>query len=396
MVSKAVLKELRGFSMEMPVTFFYNKHFLRSVMIVLTLAALMVSMLSSVAAHAAGGKALFSLQPAVYDSSNPVTKSYFVLNLKPSTTTSLSFRVINSGTAAGAVNLYAVDATTSQNSGTAFRSHTEPRTDVGSWITLHTSHLTLAAGQSQTVLFTVTVPANVRPGQHLGGIRAEGEDAQQSTTQNGHFQIKVYNQFAMAVQVNMPGPAIEQLNATGILPGGANDYQKLQVQLSNIGTVMVKGNGSLQVADVYGRLLQNVPINLDTFLPNTSISYPAAVQKKALAPGDYQATLDLTYGHSHVLHYVTKFTITQDQVNQVFSNGPLQAPGSGSNFLNSMPLWQIILVALAAIIVLLMGGQKLYGLVSARRRKQTRNSLLPKDGSNQPIDIAKKKRDKIA
>src|SRR6266700_3591666 len=63
-------------------------------------------------AHASGGTANFSLQPAVYDSSNAVTKSYFVLPLHPGTVRSFRFRVINSGTRAGSATLSPVDATT--------------------------------------------------------------------------------------------------------------------------------------------------------------------------------------------------------------------------------------------------------------------------------------------
>lgn len=361
-------------------SFLYNKHLFRSVMILSIMVTLSTNMFTGIAAHAAGGTANFSLQPAVYDPTNPVTRSYFVLNLNPGATKALTFRVTNSGTVAGVVHLYAVDATTGQNSGVVFRAHTEPRKDVGSWITLNTSQLTLAAGQSQTLSFTVTVPPNARPEQHIGGIIAEGGDAQQSNTKNGHFQINVYHQFAMAVQVNLPGPAIEQLAASGVQPAGANGYQTLQTKLSNTGTVMVKGNGSLQVADTHGTLLQKLPISLDTFLPDTSINYPVTIQKKALTAGDYQVSLHLNYGHGKTLDYTTKLTITQDQVNQAFSNSPLQAPTSST----MMPLWQIILVALAALIVLLMGGKKVYDLISARRRRQA-------ESSNQSMDISNRR-----
>lgn len=372
-------------------SFLYNKRLLRSTIVMSIMVALSANVFTCMAAHAAGGTANFSLQPAVYDPTNPVTRSYFVLNLNPGATKALTFRVTNTGTAAGVVHLYAVDATTGQNSGVVFRAHNEPRKDVGSWITLNTSQLTLAAGQSQTLSFTVAVPTNARPEQHVGGIIAEGGDAQQSNTKNGHFQINIYHQFAMAVQVNLPGPAIEQLVASGVQSGGANGYQTLLTKLSNTGTVMVKGNGSLRVIDTHGTLLQNLPISLDTFLPDTSINYPVTVQKKALTAGDYQVSLHLNYGHGKTLDYTTKLTITQDQVAQAFANGPLQAPTSST----MMPLWQMILVGLAALIILLMGGKKVYDLIAARRRKQTKNPTPPVDGSHQPMDTSKS-RDKVA
>jgi hypothetical protein len=93
----------------------------------------------------------------------------------------------------------------------------------------------------------------------------------------------------------------------------------------------------------------------------------------------------LNYGHGKTLDYTTKLTITQDQVNQAFSNSPLQAPTS-----NTMPLWQMILVGLAALIIVLMGGKKVYDLIAARR-KRAKGPTTPTDGSNQSIDTSKRR-----
>src|ERR1700730_15075358 len=87
-------------------------------------------------AHAATGGANFSLQPAFYDPSNPITESYFVFNGKQSTVVKNSIRVSNNGTAQGTVGLYPVDATTGQTSGTVFLNHNDQRRDVGAWVIL--------------------------------------------------------------------------------------------------------------------------------------------------------------------------------------------------------------------------------------------------------------------
>lgn len=328
------------------------------------------SMLSIVPAYAAGGAASFSIQPSLYDPANPTTRSYYILNLKPGTVTTVGIRVLNTGTATGSVSLYPVDATTGATSGTVFRLHSDPRKDVGAWITLNTQQLTLAPGQSQILPFQITVPQDARAGQHLGGIVAEGMDTQTTSTQNQHFQMNVRHLFVMAVQVTLPGATVEQLTATGIQAGGANSYQNLQLQLSNTGTVMVQGHGSLRVTDASGALLQNVPIKLDTFLPDTSIAYPVNVQHKALVPGDYQAVLDLTYGHNQTLHYVTKFTITSQQVSQVFQqDGPLQGPVIASTII---PVWELALIGLLFLGGLLFVWQNLRRFSKPARKRATK------------------------
>ena len=177
------------------------------------------------------------------------------------------------------------------------------------------------------------------------------------------------------MQINLPGPTIEQLSTSGIQAGGANGYQSLLVKMSNTGNDMLKPAGSLKVSDAQRHLLQTTVMKLDTFLPGTSINYPVNVQKKLLIPGKYQATLKLNYGKGRVLNYTTNFTITRQQVAQVFqaTSTPLQAPGpgsgSGSNILSTMPLWLLALIGLTLLSGAFFWTQKLYVMATASPRK---------------------------
>jgi len=344
-------------------------------LIILVFGVFLVPSLGFSIAHAAGGQPNFALQPAVYDPSNSLTKSYFILDSKPGIVVKSSVRVTNAGTATGSVALYPVDATTAQTSGAVYLNQNDPRKDVGAWITLATQKLTLNPGQSQIVQFQVTIPSTVRSGQHLGGIVAENLTLQQNSTQaqngknTGTFQITVKNLTIVAVQVNLPGTPVEQLTATKVQAGGANGYQSLLLGLSNTGNVMVKSHGTLQVTNAQGQQVKNYPLTLDTFVPQTSINYPVYIKGQALGPGDYQATLDLTYGQDNkVLHYTTKFSITQQQVAQVFqSSSQTQAPpglfGGGSS---APSPW---LLTGGGLALLLIVGSLLYWLVLVPRAK---------------------------
>ncbi len=340
---------------------------LRSVVGALLTSILIVGAFGSSSAHAAGSGPSFTLQPVVYDPARPVTKSYFVFDSHPGAIVQDRLRVTNSGTETGSVSLYAVDATTGQTSGTVYLSHHDARHDVGAWITLGMQQLTLAPGRSQIVPFRVAIPSGVRSGQHVGGIVAESLTLQ-SSTGNSHIHVNVQHLTIIAVQVDLPGALVEQLEATGIQSGGDNGYQNLLVRMSNSGTVMLKPYGSLQVTDAQGRLLQNLPLKLDTFLPQTAINYPLYITGRALGAGDYRAMLTLTYGHAHVLHYTTVFTITEQQLKQVFkSSPPPQVPWLGGNFFDGLPLWQMVLFGVLLLSGMFFWSQKLYHFVSRRR-----------------------------
>jgi len=320
-------------------------------------------------AHAAGGQASFSMQPVVYDPSNLLTKSYFIFGGKPGVVEKNSIRVTNTGNIAGTANLYPVDATTAQTSGAVYLGKNDPRKDVGAWVTLGVQQVTLNPGQSQVIPFQVAIPANVRSGQHLGGIVAENAAQQTSTStkNNSTFQVKVKTLTIVAIQVNLPGAPVEQLSASSIQAGGDNGYQRLLVGLSNSGNMMLKPYGSLQVSNAQGAVVKNISLKLDTFLPQTSITYPVNITGQALGAGDYQAALTLTYGDGKVLHYNTSFTITQQQLSQVFTSSKTQiSPGLfNGSFSGLSPL----LLAGGRLVLLLIVGSLLYWFILVPRAK---------------------------
>lgn len=331
-------------------------------------------------AHAAGGQASFALQPVTYDPSNPLTRAYFIFNSKSGVVIRNRVRVINSGTATGKVSLYPVDATTGQTSGAVYLNQTDPRNDVGAWISLGKAQLTLGPGQSQIVTFTITIPGQARVGQHLGGIVAENL-TQPSTTpttnpgsNTGTFHISVKNLTIIAVQVNVPGATNSILKATGFQAGGQNGYQQLLVGLSNTGTVMLKPYGTLQVTDAQDHIVENSSLKLDTFLPQTSINYPITITGPALGTGTYTAKLTLMYGSGQTLNYKKTFSITQQQLAQVFSSSKTQVPGSfGGNTFSLFP-WLLLIGVL--VIVLVAGNIFFWRLMLARGKAKNNNLFM--------------------
>ena len=307
---------------------------MRQRLVPLFLALLVATALAGLRPHAsraAAERAQFGLQPVTYNPAVPASQSYFIFDLHPGATTTSQVRVVNTGDATGTVHLYAVDATTGQTSGTVFRTRQDPRQDAGAWIALDAADLTLQPGEGQVVAFTVSVPADVRPGQHVGGIVAENATSHTSAAppaggRAAGFQITVQNLTILAVQVNLPGPAVEQLDVTGIQAGGGQGYQTVLVGLRNRGTGLIKPAGTLTLTDTTGQEVQHLRLTLDTVLPDTTIQYPVAVARQALGAGTYHATLDLTYGAHGVTHYAGDLTITPAQVAQVFASSTSAAP----------------------------------------------------------------------
>jgi hypothetical protein len=304
-------------------------------------------------ALADSGSPQFSLRPVTYNPNNPTTASYFIFNPQLGATVQSQVRVTNTGTVRGSVALYPVDATTGQSSGVVYLSHQDPRKDTGAWMTIGTSQLTLNPSQSQVVSFSVAVPKDASPGQHVGGIVAENLAIQQGTS-GGGVQINIQHLSVIAVQLNLPGAQIEKLEAQRIKAGGEHSYQVLAVSLRNTGTQMLKPNGTLQVQDKNGHELKNIAMKLDTFLPQTAIDYPAYVEGQALGPGHYKAKLTLHYGTGKVLSFTTDFEITAQDLQQTFGDRPPNTlpPTSGNGGSGPSPLE----VAAGVLGLVVLGG----------------------------------------
>jgi hypothetical protein len=260
--------------------------------------------------HADAGKVVINIQPTFFPHPNARPRAYFIYNSFPTALIRDSVSVKNIGSASGTIDLFPVDAITSQSSGTAFTDPHHPQHDVGAWIRLSRQQITLNPGQSQDIPFSLNVPNHVRPGQHGGGILAEVPmQARSSTSASTRTAFQFQSENILGVLINLTGTIMEKLNVTGITYDTENTYQRVLIKLNNTGTQLLHPYGNLQVLDTTGQLLQNEPLQLDTFLPQNSINYPVYIHHDILDPGTYTASVHLNYEHNHSLNYVANFVI---------------------------------------------------------------------------------------
>lgn len=310
------------------------------------------------ASAAADSGPSFTLEPLVA----PSAVSYFVFDSRPGATVGGAVRVANEGDRPGTVRLYGVDAVTGQTTGAVYRSRSDSRRDVGAWISMPTHRLRLAPGQSRVVRFRVQVPARVRPGHHLGGIVAENTTLKKTDRRkagSGSFRIDVRNLSILAVQVNLPGKHVEELRLSSVEPGFAEGFQTLLIGMRNDGNRLLQGSGSVIVSGEGGEELKQANFKLDTFVPRTAIDFPFAVPGHALPAGRYRAAVTVRYGDGEVARLTRWFTISDEQVEQVFGSDS-QGPAAGDSS-------SILLPLLGALTALLLAFLAAWALL--RRRK---------------------------
>jgi len=351
-------------------TFFYQN------VLMLLLFVSLIEALSASAVYAVDGQPAFEVSPVFSDSHNPANSSYFVMNTQPGARPHDGVRVTNVGTKRGTITLYPVDGMTAANGGIAFRRRGDARSDIGAWIALSRQQLTLDPGESQTVPFAVTIPAHVRPGEHVGGIVADTTTLESTGAKNVSFNLQQL--IILAVRVNLPGTPIEKLVVTGIHLNNTSTSQRLQVGLSNAGTVMFKSSGTLQIFDSKGQRLQSRVLKLGLFVPQTSINGLVSIKRPGLPIGRYKVVLDLTYGHAQQLHYTTLFTVTSSQKTLANAAATLVSLGDVQGALGLLLPWQLALgggIVLLVVLASAFGLYKLFMLVAWFRSRSEASVL---------------------
>lgn len=326
---------------------------------------LLAAAIAAPAAFGAGNNgASFAVRPVHFDSGVPASHSYFIVKAAPGQTVTNSVRIFNVGNEPGTLLLYPVDATTGATSGAVYDGRNHSRKDVGSWLSLGSSRISLAPHSSTLVPFTLHVPANAAPGDHLGGIVAENLQLT-NPTQNGNLHVRIRHLTIVAVEVQVPGAAAARLTLQGVYPGGRHGYQYVYVKLANTGRLMVKPHGWFAVRDAQGKVIGSVHLNLDLILPGTSIELPVLLRDRVLSPGSYSTSLQLSYaavptGYRKVpgplqhLSATSPLHVSAAQQKQVYEGAPPAKAPAASKSLPSY-LWVgagTLLIVLAAVVLL--------------------------------------------
>jgi hypothetical protein len=348
-----------------------------SSIILLFIAVLVMGASGAHGIHAAGGSANFSLQPDTPDPANSLSQSYFIFNAAPATIISDHVRVTNTGTARGTVNIYPVDATTGSTGGIVYLDASSRLHNVGKWIALAKSNLTLNAGESQDVAFIVFIPNGTTPGQHIGGIVAENVSLQKSPPPSGRGSIKINlllkKLYALPIVVNISGPIKEHLTTSGVIFDSKSPYQRILIGLRNTGNTILYPVGNATIINSRGIVVQSTQLNISAFLPHTSIEYPLNIAKRSLLVGQYSVRLMLDYGKQTKGILTTVFTFSIHSPGRSLSTLASQALVQGpADFLRSLALWQYALAGLALLLVgsaLFFWVQKAYTLVITARHK---------------------------
>lgn len=185
----------------------------------------------------------------------------FSYTVKPGEQLTDGIDIANKGRAKITLKIYAADGFTTDSGGYDILTPDKPSKGVGAWVKPAVTSVTIPAGQQVQIPFTMTIPENATPGDHLGGIVTvlDQQDPSGSNT-------VVHRRVGLRIDTRVSGDVRSQLEIenlklhySGSNPFGTG-HATLSYTVHNVGNTAL---GGLQKAKLAGGLgLSSRTVNL--------------------------------------------------------------------------------------------------------------------------------------
>ena len=196
------------------------------------------------------------------------------------------------------LTMYASDAeNTAQGGGLALKLRDQEMTDVGAWITPDDREIVVPAARTnkkgrlvpgeREVDFTVQVPRNASPGDHVGGVVSIDLRPQVDPNRPG-AQLAIQRANGVRVYARVAGPLSPQLGVTdvsfvGLDPAtlpfvGDQGGTDVRFTVANTGNVRINPEATLEITGLFGRSLHKTDVVVPEILPGETVELVQRVE----------------------------------------------------------------------------------------------------------------------
>lgn len=116
------------------------------------------------------GNRAWSARPATPDGQPDRTRTHYTLQGSPGESITDYVLITNSSKVAAEFDVYATDAFNTDTGSFDLLPAAKKPIDIGTWVSFPQPKITIPAGATITTAFRITVPPNVTPGDHVGGV----------------------------------------------------------------------------------------------------------------------------------------------------------------------------------------------------------------------------------
>ncbi|TDC70244.1 DUF916 domain-containing protein [Actinomadura sp. GC306] len=214
----------------------------------------------------ATGNGAWSVGPA-NRSAAPAARPFFSFEAPAGATVRDVVRITNLTEAPISFKVYGTDAyNTPRDAGFALRSAEETSSDVGAWISLKAASPKIPGGKAREIPFTLKVPGNATPGEHIGGIVALNT-AVESVQESGGARVGIRRAVGARVYLRVTGPLTPGMRADGLgvarteplVPFVRSGRGTVRYTIVNTGNQRISPTARVRATGVFGREVKRWP-----------------------------------------------------------------------------------------------------------------------------------------
>jgi Bacterial protein of unknown function (DUF916) len=253
--------------------------------------------------------------------------------------------VVNHGTTPLDLALYAADGFTTDAGRLDLVTKDTTSTGVGAWVHAGRDHVTIQPGKSAEVPFTVTLPANATPGDHLGGIVT-------SLTQASAGRTNVERRLALRIRLRVGGELKPSLSVKDVHvdhsdnPSGKGDAT-ITYTIHNTGNAILTARQAASISGPFGRM---------------RVRSGQVDDSPQLLPGDTWKVSVPIHGVAPAVPLTGTVTVVPLLTDASGSIGPLAAVETTTHA-RTTPTALLLLIVLCGLVVVVL---------AARRRRQAK------------------------
>ena len=175
-------------------------------------------------------------RPAYPRSDNSRTESIFIHTLELGAIQKEGILLLNNTDEQKTLLVYTVDSMVSSGGAFACRQMAEPKEDVGAWISLEKSEVTLDSMTSEIVPFNITVPLKADVGEHNGCIVIQEKEEHKEKQVGMTLSFRT----GLRVAITIPGEIIKELKIIDLKIERQKDGDYLlKPSIKNVGNVSI-------------------------------------------------------------------------------------------------------------------------------------------------------------
>ena len=243
-----------------------------------------------------------------WDEKNSLTKSWFIYTLEPSEVKEAKVNVVNQSEQSVEVKIYPVDAVTTKDGAFAPQSEDREKIDVGAWINMPVSELSLKPNETKAVDFTIKVPENAEVGDHMGAIIVQSKEAPEA--EKGTV-MKVVSRVGARIYLTVPGEIIKELEFKDFNWKMEEGQVVFYLTLANKGNVRIAPKGEIEIQDESGNAVDKIKITEREVFPKDTIVLPTKWEKTTV--GKFIALAAVNYGTEKNLTKKLSFEVESAQ-----------------------------------------------------------------------------------